>query len=192
MDNFITPSTPSGILEAAVVIGESAHAAQTWGEYPYTYHLGLVVMTLLAWGVTDEVVLAAGYLHDILEDTDYTPAELERELICIQDDLGFPLAVPHDDIQATLRLVEALTNTYEGTRRERALPYLSQVYAAGRDAILIKLADRYVNRFNADDRYAQMYDKEYGLFRDLLYDNVNYKHDWATNKAWELLDAIHG
>ena len=68
------------IAELAKVIAFDAHKGQTRrdGKTPYFEHLKAVVSRL----PDDDITLAVGWLHDVLEDTDYTPEKLQ--------DLGIP------------------------------------------------------------------------------------------------------
>jgi len=56
-----------------------AHGDQKYGDLPYVHHLDEVVEVLKEYGYTDDDSLAAGYLHDVLEDSK----------IARYDDLGF-------------------------------------------------------------------------------------------------------
>lgn len=58
-------------------------------ELPFTYHLELV-RKILKTLTTDEEILAAGWLHDVIEDTPITLDELKKEFnskICYYVDL---------------------------------------------------------------------------------------------------------
>jgi (p)ppGpp synthase/HD superfamily hydrolase len=55
-----------------------AHAGQKrQGGAPYATHPEATADILRHYGVVDDVTLAAAYLHDVLEDTHVTEAELE-------------------------------------------------------------------------------------------------------------------
>ncbi len=57
---------------------ELAHKDQTrWDGRPYSVHPIKVVEILKQFGIRDEEVLSAGYLHDVIEDTKITYDELE-------------------------------------------------------------------------------------------------------------------
>ncbi len=61
----------SDLIERAAALAREAHAAQRRKgdtEVPYFRHLESVVGRLRAHGVTDPVVLATAYLHDVIED----------------------------------------------------------------------------------------------------------------------------
>lgn len=63
----------STLIEKAETIARKAHEGQFRrdGVTPYITHPERVVQRLRAQGVTDEVTLAVGWLHDVIEDTDY-------------------------------------------------------------------------------------------------------------------------
>ena len=49
-----------------------AHEGQTrWKGEPYSVHPDDVVKTLQYMGIKDDDIICAGYLHDVLEDTEY-------------------------------------------------------------------------------------------------------------------------
>jgi GTP pyrophosphokinase len=57
-----------------------AHGDQKYGvEQPYSAHLQYVVDVLVRFKVRSQTVLEAAWLHDVLEDTSVTEAELARE-----------------------------------------------------------------------------------------------------------------
>ena len=65
-------------LDAAKAMVETYHKGQMYGEeLPYTYHLAQVVSVLERFGIKDEDLLVAAWLHDSLEDTAATKFHLE-------------------------------------------------------------------------------------------------------------------
>lgn len=64
-----------GLLERARAVCISAHTGQSRsGGEPYHTHPFAVAALLIEHGVSDAEILAAAYLHDVLEDSD-TPRE---------------------------------------------------------------------------------------------------------------------
>src|SRR5574343_375545 len=59
-------------LQAAEALATTAHKDQMYGDKPYIYHLQYVVEVLKRFNISDENILVAGLLHDIVEDTDTT------------------------------------------------------------------------------------------------------------------------
>lgn len=56
------------IIKDAKAYAEIAHGDQKYGKNPYTYHLSSTTALLSQWGM-DEKTIAAGWLHDTVEDT---------------------------------------------------------------------------------------------------------------------------
>lgn len=120
---FATPRT-----ERARAFATQAHANQAprkSGE-PYIAHPEEVVGILSDWGIRDEALLCAGWLHDVLEDTDITPVNLTSEF--------------GEDV---VRLVTSVSHLSENSTRESE-SVLKGSYLDPRVAIL-KLADRLHN-----------------------------------------------
>lgn len=55
----------------------SAHGQQRYGERPYVAHLAEVAAVLEEFGFADEYLIA-GWLHDVVENTDSTTADIKR------------------------------------------------------------------------------------------------------------------
>lgn len=156
-------------LEKAARFAGEKHGDQRYGSYPYITHLIHVVDTLKRYGELDPDILAAGYLHDVLEDTDCTPEELRREF--------------NDRI---VELVEAVTKEDGGSRKERAQKTYPKI-AATPGALRLKLADRIANvescRLRAEHSLYQMYKTEHADFKKAL-KNGEYP------EMWDHLDAL--
>lgn len=68
------------LIDSAQHFAEVEHYHQKYGDKPYTYHLGQVVSIVREYATEDrEYVIAAAWLHDVLEDTDTTYCELGRK-----------------------------------------------------------------------------------------------------------------
>lgn len=157
-------------LEAAQLMAANAHQGQMYGEnQPYTVHLERVVETLQRYGVTDENMLVAGWLHDIVEDTDVTLNQVE---------LMFGRTVSD--------LVGRVTNEEGKNRKERHAKTYPKIKASD-DALVLKLADRIANVEysveQGDKDKLKMYSKEYEGFREALNDGKNIK-------MWNQLDFL--
>jgi len=144
----------STIIQRARSIALTVHAAQRYhdrvgaraGSLPYAYHLAAVVGVLDRFGVDDNVLHAAAWLHDVLEDTVITETHLRA--ILTAGDGGWPLARTLAD--EVIVLVRAVTDPRGAdgrrlTRREKLPLVLAQVRKAGGRAITLKLADRIAN-----------------------------------------------
>jgi (p)ppGpp synthase/HD superfamily hydrolase len=123
------PDEPRSSLEArARKLAEQAHAAQRYGDAPYVVHLQAVRDVLARFGITDEAVLGAAWLHDVLEDHPSITRERLSE--------DFP--------EALVAIVDACTDgpgDNRKTRKQRPLALIPNVD----DAVLVKLADRIAN-----------------------------------------------
>lgn len=55
-------------IERALLIADKAHANQSYGIYPYGYHIRLVMKIAKELGYEENIIVASA-LHDVLEDT---------------------------------------------------------------------------------------------------------------------------
>ncbi len=121
----------NSLVERARKFATEAHDGQKRANgVPYMTHPEAVVEILREHGIHDETVLAAAYLHDVLEDTDVTSEQLVRAF--------------GEDIA---RLVEELTNPHaKGSSFEEKNESLRDLARrmSGR-AKLVKIADRIHN-----------------------------------------------
>lgn len=160
-------------LDAAKAFAETAHKDQKYGEtHQYTYHLGQVVEVLQRFKVADDDILVAGWLHDVVEDTDTSLAQVEAFF-------GRRVA----------DLVHRVTNEEGKNRKERHEKTYPKILASD-DAITLKLADRIANVehsvMTSDEGKLKMYKKEYKGFRDKL-------HKVGTHDSmWRHLDFMVG
>lgn len=124
------------LLEAALRTAAIAHRGQVrkGGDVPYFAHSAAVALILARAGFTDESLLAAAVLHDVVEDTDVT-----LECLAAQ----FPPAV----IAAVAALSETKTDA-DGRLRpweDRKADHLRHIAAAPLAARAIALADKLHN-----------------------------------------------
>jgi (p)ppGpp synthase/HD superfamily hydrolase len=163
------------LLTHAMILAQSAHAGQRYGDLPYAAHLHQVLYLAMAHQVEDVEILCACVLHDILEDT---PVPYSR----MRDEYGERVA----------ELVYAVTDERGRDRDERHRKTLPKIRAAGEDAILVKLLDRLANVLascqvpdgwppSAGQRHhLETYVREYPEFRAALMT--------AQNRDWRELD----
>ena len=128
------PNYDAQLLEKAYLTAEKYHEGQfrKSGE-PYIIHPMAVGRILADLGM-DEVTLAGGILHDIVEDTDYTLAQVEV-------DFG-------TDIANLVDGVTKLTNINYETKEEQQAENIRKMFLAmSKDirVLIIKLADRLHN-----------------------------------------------
>lgn len=144
------------LIHKAYGYATHAHRKQRYGTFSYGYHLHDVYTILTDFGVTNRTLLAAAYLHDILEDTDTTTEELSLEfgkdvaalVVAVTDEKGYP------------------------NRKETKAATYPKIRAAGAKAVLLKLADRLANiesGLGDESKFLEMYRKEHADFRAALY-----------------------
>lgn len=106
-----------------------AHGQQRYGKAPYSAHLEAVVQVLLSEGFVSNIpLLCAAWLHDVLEDTDFTAQDL----------------MPLFGAQV-VDLVVSVTDEPGATRAERKAKTLPKTRKGGSNAVALKLADRIAN-----------------------------------------------
>jgi len=127
-------------IQRALAVAFEQHRGQTRkaGGTPYIVHILDVARLLLSEPGVSEDVIAAGILHDVLEDTHYTARQLEQ-------DFG----------PAVLSLVLFATEPEKGpqtTRQEKVRTWrarkthtIEACVTASRDQLLVLLADKLSN-----------------------------------------------
>lgn len=151
-------------LQHAKVYATEAHKAQTYsGNQPYTKHLYAVESVLRRFSITDEDMLCAAWLHDIVEDTPTTVEE-------VRDLFGDRVAA----------LVYAVTNEAGANRAERHAKTYHKIQAND-EALQLKLADRIANVeacIEDKDSRIKMYKKEWNEFQEKLRKPGLYENMW--------------
>jgi len=146
------------LLEKAQVFATYAHAGQVrkYTHDPYTVHLATVANKVSA--VTDEPnIIAAAWLHDTVEDTPVTFADIE------------------DEFGKTIReLVESLTDISkpgDGNRKVRKELDRNHLKEASPGAKTVKLADLIDNAHSIIDgnkKFAKVFMEEMKLLLEVL------------------------
>ena len=141
-----------------------AHTGQEYGTGAFhEKHLARVVATLRRFGVEDPVLLAAAWLHDAVEDTDVTDADIRREF---GDEVG--------------DLVWRLTDEAGENRKERHR--LTHLKIRERpEAVRVKLADRIANVESSLEERTHlrgMYRAEHPAFLEHLYRPGEWEEMW--------------
>lgn len=150
---------------------EQAHGSQMYGDKPYVSHLSHVNEVLKRFGITDESLLVASFLHDSVEDT-------EMKLEHIHVVFGREVS----------DLVYRVTNEPGKNRKERHEKTYPKIQASD-DAITLKLADRIANvetSIEQNNPILEMYKKEHDAFRAILFKQGT--HD----AMWRHLDFLIG
>jgi len=161
------------LVQRAEEFARLVHRNQFYGELPYVDHLKEVYLTLLDFGVRDETILAASWLHDSIEDTETTYEILDTQF-------GKEVA----------DLVLTVTNE-KGTNRKEILEKTVSKIKDNEAALVIKLADRIVNtEFSLfyNEKLYKMYEKEFPRFRTLLL-RANEKNETVL-KLWNYLSNL--
>jgi (p)ppGpp synthase/HD superfamily hydrolase len=160
------------LLAKARAFATISHSGQMRkdGKSPYIVHPERVVKALQEAGVTDQEVLAAAYLHDVLEDTNGVI------------DGVFP--------ERVVKLVKDLTKP-AGIKDKNA--YISGFADKPFEVVLIKLADRYDNLLDGSKTLKPEWVKNYltgadALLAAALKAGVNQKA--AGSKLYGKLSAL--
>lgn len=155
------------------------HGAQTYNdEIPYTDHLDAVVDVLGRFGVHDEVMTSAAYLHDSIEDTRTSYSDIRKRF-------GTEVA----------ELVYAVTSELGRNRKERNAKTYPKI-AANLNVIALKLADRIANvEYGlANGGKFLMYAEEFPAFREALTGpgaaEMNGGFGERTKRMWEHLSRL--
>ncbi len=137
------PSDDNSLIEKAYKVANEAHVGQVRksGE-PYIVH-PLNVANILADLEMDKETIAAGLLHDVAEDTDWTIADIEKEF-------GEDVAHLVDGVTKldNLQMTESVGADKASDRAEMQAENLRKMFLAmAKDirVIIIKLADRLHN-----------------------------------------------
>ena len=163
------------------------HGEQDHGCLKIGAHLADVVKHSALHSDNDPVVMAAAWLHDVVEDTKVTKERLENAM--------FKEGLPAHDIYEVLNIVKAVTDKPGKGRKERHLNTYWSI-RENEDALLVKLCDRRHNHERSikhGEIYAAMYAKEYDYFKFALWKPRQYTALWAElDKQNKRLQEIVG
>lgn len=162
------------LADRAREFARERHGDQMYGSYPYVKHLDDVVNVLIRFGHgDDESLLAAAFLHDVVEDTPTTLAEVREAF---------------GDMVASY--VHAVTNEHGRNRMARHLATYPKIAGKYMETIL-KLADRIANTeesARSNPGLASMYLREWDRFKEALGmdgDPTMWMHlDFVTKGGW--------
>ncbi|HEX8947034.1 MAG TPA: HD domain-containing protein [Candidatus Paceibacterota bacterium] len=121
--------TNGPLVEKALVLALKAHEGQTRKEAstPYIVHPVRVAILLARYGF-DDVIVAAGLVHDVVEDTSVSLEDVRREL--------------GEEVAA---LVAPVTHDESLPWEERKKAYIESVHAASEGAKAVSVADKIAN-----------------------------------------------
>ena len=170
----------SKLIKFAKGFALEAHGSQDHGCLKIDKHLADVAKHVSFHAKQDSVmevyhdsVVAAAWLHDVLEDTKVTEEKLEEAFV----KAGFPL----DEYHYTLKAVMAVTDGPGKSRKERHMNTYWKI-RENNLALLIKLCDRRHNHERSiahGEIYAAMYAKEHDYFRFALWRPRQFPKLWA-------------
>ena len=137
-----------GLVESAALISYLAHAQQTRKDdgSPYFIHPSMVAMKLVRYGFSDEVV-AAGYTHDVLEDTTINAHELIQVLS-----------------ETVVRTIQDVSEDKSLPWEERKRTYITQVCQASEAARAVSIADKIHNLESLFSAHSVMGDEVWKVF----------------------------
>ena len=161
------------VADAAKEFAIAQHGTQKYGEHPYSYHLAQVSQVLSEFGYADDgSIMAAGWLHDTLEDTPTTYEMLVSEF-------G----------KETADIVWAVT-TEPGQNRVDRFRKTALKIQPNKKALAVKLADRIANTeasLQSNPKLYKMYLKEFPVFKELLYN----PQDVELMPLWNRLESLN-
>lgn len=164
------------IVRRAFLLAYEAHQGQKYVNDPYLVHLFDVYNVLVEYGQDSAELLAAGLLHDVIEDT---PTNYRQVLEATNEDVA--------------EIVFACTDELGRNRKERKVRTLAHLSAwtsqRGTAALAVKLADWIANvrRAHADSpRKLQMYQKDWPEFSQLW---ARF-HKRQLEPMWEHLEYL--
>lgn len=165
------------IYERAAYYAMGAHSAigqtRKYTNVPYHWHSQAVAGLVRVADGTDEMI-AAAWLHDVVEDTKCTLLEIEQLF-------GSTVAL-------YVRAVTDISKPEDGNRAARKLIDKNHVRNACAEAKTIKLADLINNTesiLRYDPKFAKIYMKEK---KDLL-SVLTEGNTMLLNKAWEIMNG---
>ncbi len=173
------PGDSAAVLVEARAFAVGAHAAvgQTYGDEPYHVHLDHVARVLRHFGLRGDIILlAAAYLHDVVEDTQVTIEDVEAYFM--------------PDIAG---LVDTVTDRRaDGPRPKRKLATYARIQRSKNPfAAVLKLADRIANceASVGNAKMRRMYEREYPLFREAL-EHMTRGNVPEAEAMWAHLDSL--
>ena len=164
-------ATAKDPLALAKELAIRLHGQQRYGDEPYEYHLRWVYATVLKFqrsGIDNDLVAAAAWVHDTLEDTgtqkDFVSAELGADIA---------------------DLVWRVTDEPGETRKERKTKTYAKIRER-REAVFLKLCDRIANveAALANERdILEKYRKEFNEFEAGLRSRSDFEDMWRYLSA---------
>ena len=153
-------------VELAREFAIKMHGYQMYGQSPYVQHLDEVHNVLANYNETHRT---GSFLHDLVEDTKVTKADIATRFGVFMSDL-----------------IDILSDEEGVNRKERKAKTYAKMKLVKGDLIIalgIKLADRIANIENGlkhkNFKLLKMYFKEREAFKDAVYREGHYQELWA-------------
>lgn len=137
------------IRAAAVLHADQARKGKT--PYPYITHLYTVALIVADYSDEEDTIIAA-LLHDTLEDTDYSPEELEN-------DFGGNVRRLVEGVSERIQTEEIEVKSW----KERKRVYIERLKEASEGSLIISAADKIHNMRSIIEDYM---DDHEGFMRD--------------------------
>jgi (p)ppGpp synthase/HD superfamily hydrolase len=138
-------------VKEAAKFAIKAHGSQTYGSKPYAHHLEQVYRNVVKYGGSPVLQMAA-WLHDVIEDTSTTKAEVSKKF-------GSAVAT----------IVDLVSN-----RGSKEATY--KRIRSNKGAVFVKLCDRLANVSVGEKN--DMYRKMHSLFKSILYKPGEFDSLW--------------
>ena len=166
------------LLDRAIVFAVKAHAGtERRGKgFPYIVH-PLEAVSIVASMTPDQELLAAAALHDTIEDTDVTAAEIEAE---------FGPRVASLVVSETDRLIPELSEAESWHERKQAA--IDHLKEASLETKMVAIGDKLSNMRAIARDYAAVGDKLWTIFHV----TERSEHEWHYRGLAEALSELSG
>lgn len=160
------------LLDRAIIFAVKAHSGveRRGKDFPYIVH-PLEAVAIASTLTSDQEVLAAAALHDVVEDTPVQASDLEREF-------GARVA----------SLVVMESDDLSKSWKERKQAAMDRIAAEPRDAQIVALADKLSNMRAIARDYAVQGDALWNLFHE----TDRSLHEWHYRGLLAAFDALKG
>ena len=168
------------LYQKTILFAAAAHKNQKvpGTDLSYLVHLSNVCMEVLAALVNSsdkvdgDLCMQGALLHDTIEDTEVKVDEIEQHF-------G----------KQVLTVVQALTKDKTLPKLEQMQGSLQRIKIAGKEAAMVKMADRIVNLQPPPSYWNKEKIKTYKIEAQLIYENLNAYHDYLSNRLKQKIEA---
>ena len=168
------------LLKKALLVAEKAHQNQSYGIFPYMYHILDVISVLeeiyakkyISRIIKTEIIVSCA-LHDALEDSDLSYNDIKKVF-------GENIA----------EIVYAVTDELGRNRKERKEKTYPKI-KANYKAVIVKVCDRISNMRNAKETNKKMFDMYVKENNDFYHNLHSDEHPELVKLAWDKLKSIH-